>query len=107
MPAEAQAPGRESNVFICTLDAGRGPRSIPGMNSQWIDRAERLRAELAHLRAAQQHAAPEPHLDEIEAYERVTIARWLRDEFSEEQPEDTATLTLFPDATPDWPAGRR
>lgn len=58
------------------------------MNHQsWLDRADRLRGELARLDAAQL---------ENESVKRVVIARWLRAEFSDEPPEDTATLALFP-----------
>jgi hypothetical protein len=56
----------------------------------WLERAERLRGELARLETAQ---------IEDESAKRVALARWLRAEFSDEPPEDTATLTLFP--TPD------
>jgi hypothetical protein len=63
----------------------------------WLDRAERLRHELARLRAAELDEMVEPSADEHDARERVTIARWLREEFSAEPPEDTATLAFFPE----------
>jgi hypothetical protein len=56
-------------------------------HESWLERAERLRGELARLDAAQR---------QDESLERVAIARWLRNEFSDEPPEDTATLALFP-----------
>ncbi len=68
------------------------------MSSQtWLEKAERLRSELARLRAAQPPPVADPDLDGEEALERVAIAQWLRSEFSDEPPEDTATLALFPD----------
>jgi hypothetical protein len=61
----------------------------------WLEKAERLRAELGRLRALDR-----PHLGEdgADSVERVAIARWLRTEFSDEPAEDTRTLALFPDS---------
>ena len=56
-------------------------------HESWLERADRLRGELARLDGAQ--------LDDG-AVTRVVIARWLRAEFSTEPAEDTATLALFP-----------
>ena len=68
------------------------------MNSEaWLDRAERLRHELTRLHAAELDEMLEPSADERETRERVVIARWLRSEFSDEPPEDSTTLALFPD----------
>ena len=61
----------------------------------WLERAERLRSSLAHLR--QTEAYDEPTVDHLESIERVAIAHWLREEFSEEPPEDNGTLALFPE----------
>ncbi len=58
--------------------------------NDWHEKAERLRAELARLRGAQ---------ESDETTERDAIARFLRREFTEEPAEDTATLPLF-DANP-------
>lgn len=78
-------------MFICTLDADAIPDSIRGMSSEtWFEKAERLSMELARLDAAQL---------EDESVKRVALARWLRAEFSEEPPEDTHTLALFPGRT--------
>jgi hypothetical protein len=63
----------------------------------WLERAERLRHELARLHTAEVDEMIEPSADERETRERVVIARWLRSEFSDEPPEDTATLALFPE----------
>jgi len=63
----------------------------------WLERAERLRHELTRLRAAELDEMSETRTDEHDARERVVIARWLRREFSDEPPEDTKTLALFPE----------
>jgi len=70
------------------------------MNAEaWLERAERLRHELTRLRAAELEEMIEPSPDEHDTRERVVIARWLRSEFSDEPPEDTKTLALFPEAS--------
>ncbi len=61
----------------------------------WLEKAERLRSTIARLRDARPGENETAH-DEPEHLERVAIAHWLREEFSDEPPEDTATLTLFP-----------
>jgi hypothetical protein len=61
----------------------------------WLEKAERLRTELARLNSAQIDGIVDSTPDR-ESQERVVIARWLRTEFSDEPPEDTKTLTLFP-----------
>jgi hypothetical protein len=69
------------------------------MNSEaWLEKAERLRGELTRLHAAEVDEIVEPSTDERETRERVTIARWLRSEFSDAPPEDTATMSLFEQA---------
>jgi hypothetical protein len=68
------------------------------MNSEaWLDKAERLRSELARLQGAEGIEASTPVPEDREARERVAIARWLRTEFSDEAPDDTNTLALFPE----------
>lgn len=64
------------------------------VTADWLEKADRLRTELARLNSAQIDGI----VDEATSHsqERVLIARWLRQEFSNEPPEDTATLTLFP-----------
>jgi hypothetical protein len=52
---------------------------------------------LTRLHAAELDEMLEPSADERETRERVVIARWLRSEFSDEPPEDSTTLALFPD----------
>ena len=70
------------------------------MNTEtWLEKAERLRGELARLHAAELDELVEPAMADHEGRERVAIARWLRREFSEEPPADTATLTLFPESS--------
>lgn len=78
-------------MFICTLDAPPIARSIRRMNSnEWMEKAEQLRSELSRLRAEREQG-------ESAIMERAAIAQWLRREFSDEPPEDTATLPLrFP-----------
>jgi hypothetical protein len=61
----------------------------------WLEKAERLRMELARLNSALIDGI-EDSPEARESHERVLIARWLRHEFSDEPPEDTQTLTLFP-----------
>jgi hypothetical protein len=63
--------------------------------AQWLECAERLRRELAQLNSALIDGV-EDSPETREAHERILIARWLRAEFSDEPPEDTATLALFP-----------
>jgi hypothetical protein len=64
----------------------------------WLEKAERLRSTIAQIRdvdcAEDQRADHSP-----EILERVAIAHWLRQEFSDEPPEDTATLSLFKEST--------
>ena len=68
------------------------------MNSEvWLEKAERLRDELTRLHAAELDEIVTPNPEERDARERVAIARWLRCEFSDEAPEDTNTLALFPE----------
>lgn len=58
-------------------------RFVRGMNHEtWLEKAARLRT----------------HLDALPdgADQQITIAIWLRQEFSDEAVEDTATLALFP-----------
>jgi hypothetical protein len=65
------------------------------MNSQpWLEKAERLRHALARLRDTQAFNG-NAAADEPAAIERVAIAHWLRQEFSDEPPEDTRTGLLF------------
>lgn len=54
----------------------------------WLEKAERLRSELAHVRTGDAAIR--------ESQERAVIASWLRSEFSDEPPPDTKTLALFP-----------
>ena len=69
------------------------------MNSEaWLDKAERLRSELARLHAAEGNEFIGLVPEAREARERVAIARWLRTEFSDEAPDDTNTLALFPES---------
>lgn len=65
------------------------------VTADWIEKAERLRAELARFDAARLDEAVSDESTEQEQ-ERDVIARWLRQEFSNEPPEDTQTLALFP-----------
>jgi hypothetical protein len=59
----------------------------------WLEKAERLRSSLVRLRQTQAHdETTEEHLESIE---RVAIAHWLREEFTDEPPDDTQTLPLF------------
>jgi hypothetical protein len=59
------------------------------MNSNaWLEKAEQLRTELARVPEVRRH-------EDRESLERVVIARFLRQQFSDEPPEDTATLSLF------------
>lgn len=70
------------------------------MNAEaWLERAERLRHELTRLRAMELDEMSGTRTDELDARERVVIARWLRSEFSDEPPEDTKTLALFPEVS--------
>lgn len=74
------------------------------MNSEeWLEKAERLRSTLADLREA--HRPEFPATAPVgfappEALERVAIAHWLRQEFSDRPPEDTQTLPLFAGSAP-------
>jgi hypothetical protein len=69
------------------------------MNSEaWLEKAERLRSELSRLHTAEFDEIVTPHPEERDARERVAIARWLRSEFSDAPPEDTATMPLFEQA---------
>lgn len=67
------------------------------LTGAWLEKAEQLQGTLAHLKAAPPADAGVVDSDEQEAMKRLTIARWLRAEFSDEPPEDTATLALFPE----------
>jgi len=70
-----------------------------GMNTEtWLEKAERLRGELTRLHAAEVNEFMAPALADHEARERITIAHWLRSEFSDEPPVDNATLALFPES---------
>jgi hypothetical protein len=71
------------------------------VTADWLEKAERLRTELTRLNSAQIDGIVDA-LPDREAQERVVIARWLRTEFSDEPPPDTATLALalFPHAPP-------
>jgi len=60
----------------------------------WLEKAERLRSTIAQLRDAQRGDNEHAH-DEPENLERVAIAHWLRQEFSDEPPDNTATMPLF------------
>jgi hypothetical protein len=51
-------------------------------HESWLEKAERLRVHLDGL----------PH----DVDKTIAIAIWLRLEFSEERPNDTATMALFP-----------
>jgi hypothetical protein len=62
-----------------------------------MDRADDLRAGLERLKAAELDEATGPSLGDSRERERIFIARWLRQEFSDEPAEDTQTLSLFPD----------
>jgi hypothetical protein len=59
----------------------------------WLEKAERLRSSLARLRLTASHE--ETSADHLESVERVAIAHWLREEFSDEPSEDARTLPLF------------
>ena len=61
--------------------------------ASWAERAERLRGELSRL-----HFTHSDTSDKV-TLERQTIARWLRNEFSNEPVEDTATMRLFQEET--------
>lgn len=81
-----------------TLPAGRFRSG--GMNSEaWLEKAERLRSTLADLREARRTEITHLHavlpLDAPATLERVAIAHWLRQEFSEQPAEDTQTMPLF------------
>ena len=60
----------------------------------WLEKAERLRSTIASLRQVGT-SENEPGEEGPAAMERLAIAHWLRQEFSDEPPEDTATLPLF------------
>jgi hypothetical protein len=64
-------------------------------SESWLQRAERLRSTLSRVRDSQRVDTEAFHHDPADV-ERVAIAHWLREEFSEEPHEDTATLPLFP-----------
>ncbi len=55
----------------------------------WLEKAERLRSSLAQ----RQDGAPAPS-DEAAARERITIALWLRREFSAEAVQEDTSLPL-------------
>lgn len=60
----------------------------------WLEKAERLRSRLDSVRS--ELSADHEHMNQDPAgMERVTIARWLCEEFSGEVQEDTNTLPLF------------
>ena len=65
------------------------------VTADWNEKAERLRAELARIEAARSDEAVQDESFE-HAQQRSVISRWLRQEFSNEPPEDTQTLALFP-----------
>lgn len=60
----------------------------------WLEKAERLRAQLQQLKAAQFDQLTTPTRAETEFIERVAIAEFLRGEFSDERLDDTATALL-------------
>lgn len=60
----------------------------------WLEKAERLRAQLHQLKAAQFDQLTTPTRAETEFIERVAIAEFLRSEFGDERTEDTATALL-------------
>ena len=62
--------------------------------NEWLEKAERLRTTLTQLREAR-HDQQGGTQQEIDIIERTAIAHWLRQEFSDEPPEDTSTLPLF------------
>jgi hypothetical protein len=66
-------------------------------HDSWLAKADQLRAELEQLKAADAHERGRSNVGDGTERERVLIARWLRSEFSDELPEDTATIALFPD----------
>jgi hypothetical protein len=63
--------------------------------NHWLEKAERLRSTLTRLKTIDDHSAA---LDGLDSIERVAIAHWLRQEFSDEPGEDTQTLPLFADS---------
>lgn len=68
--------------------------ALPPMHTNsWLEKAERLRAYLAHRRDLNLSG-------DMESAEREAIAHWLRAEFSDQPPEDTATLPLFLGSNP-------
>jgi hypothetical protein len=104
-PRGARAPegrSRRAGSHTCSFEhftfIGTRVRFSSMSSEKWLEKAERLRTELTHLTQSQLDQFIEPGRDEREALERVTIARWLKNEFSDERPEDTATLALFPEA---------
>lgn len=65
------------------------------VTADWNEKAERLCAALARLDAALlDEAVHDESFDHDQR--RGVIAQWLRQEFSNEPPEDTQTLALFP-----------
>lgn len=62
--------------------------------NEWLEKAERLRSTFSRLHDVQENQESGAH-DQIETLERAAIAHWLRQEFSDDPPEDTATLPLF------------
>ena len=64
-------------------------------HDSWLAKADQLRAGLGHLKAAELDEPLAPSMGDHEERERLYIARWLREEFSDEKPEDRATL-MFP-----------
>ncbi len=60
----------------------------------WLEKAERLRAQLHQLKAAHYDQITTPTRAETEFIERVAIAEFLRAEFSDERTEDTETALL-------------
>jgi len=66
------------------------------MSSQlWNEKAARLRSALEHVNSALLDGFEDSPTKRQEI-EEATIARFLRNEFSDEPPEDTATPPLFP-----------
>ena len=61
----------------------------------WISKAEDLHARLTSFRMEQANKSLTSNPDQAAEWEQGLIARWLREEFSEEPPEDTSTLPLF------------
>jgi len=60
----------------------------------WLEKATLLRSELDHLNSALLDGF-EDNPKRRQELEEATIARFLRREFSDEPPEDTATMPLF------------